>query len=145
MANDNALSFPIGNKIQVFENGKPVSNPRMDSGTLSAAMLVQLAAQMGVMSEYYQDKRSLGITRSYPAIIVAIPTWFEFSMPVQGFSLINDGPNTLFICTNTVTPFPHQVFINEEHHIAIETHDILRVIMWCAIGNTANVRLETIE
>jgi len=147
-----ALGFPSPTspdvpapEITVIDDGKPVSSPRIDTSTLSAAMLVQIAAQMGMMSDFYTDRRSRGITRAYPLNVTAVPTWLEFPDKVQGVQVINDGPNPVALCTNSVVPHPHWIAVGEERHIAVETHEIERVVAWCARGNVSTIRLETIE
>ena len=93
---DNELSIP---SVEVVENGKPVSQERMDPAVISFIMQAASVAQLVKLRKLEESKIPTGVKPLRYTVTDTIKV-LRLSIPWISFSLINDGANAITVWIN---------------------------------------------
>lgn len=136
-----------GKNVEVVENGKSVTNPRIDPAVMSFIMQASQLAQIVKIRKYFDDKTSHGLVQTWgmdtanPLTITDVLKEIKVDFPAQSFSLINDGPNTVYVWVNTTERPKVTVKSGAKFEPNYETHKIKYIYLQCAIGESTGIRM----
>jgi hypothetical protein len=127
--------------IEVVENGKPVTNPRIDPAVMSFIMQASQLAQIVKIRKYFDDRTSHGLIQTYDVTVTDELKEIKVDFPAQSFSLINDGPDTVYVWVNTTERPKVTVKSGAKFEPNYETHKINYIYLQCASGESTDVRI----
>ena len=126
---------------------------KIESGPMSIALLNAIAERLmslDVIAErlanlenLYREERAEGVVEAIEKFTITsqrrsikrLKPWFSAS-------LINDGPNSVFVIGNTQKSFDeHEVLNGETFTLDFHRARIDDILLWCNNGETAHVRL----
>ena len=127
--------------IEVVENGKSVTNPRIDPAVMSFIMQASQLAQIVKIRKYFDDRTSHGLIQTYDVTVTDELKEIKVDFPAQSFSLINDGPDTVYVWVNTMERPKVTVKSGTKFEPNYETHKINYIYLQCASGESTGVRI----
>lgn len=130
-----------GQNIQVVQDGKSVTNPRIDPAVMSFVMQASQLAQLVKIRKYFDDRRPNGLIQRFNPLVTDQLTVITVDYPAQSFSLHNDGPDTVTVWVNTRLRPEATVNNSETINVKYETHVIKHFYLQCAPTQTAAVRI----
>jgi len=131
-----------GQNIQVVQDGKSVTNPRIDPAVMSFIMQASQLAQIVKIRKYFDDRTSHGLIQRYDFVATDQIRHLSLDYPAQAASIKKDGVNDVFVWVNTTLRPPHRMVRNgETFDIAVETHKLNSFYFQCNPGETVPVRV----
>ncbi len=136
-----------GQNIQVVQNGKSVTNPRIDPAVMSFIMQASQLAQIVKIRKYHDDRTSNGLIQTWgmdpdnPLTITDELKEIKIDYPAQSFSLFNDGDDAVYVWVNSMARPKATVNSSEALNVDYETHKIDYIYLQCASGESADVRI----
>jgi hypothetical protein len=127
--------------IEVVENGKSVTNPRIDPAVMSFIMQASQLAQIVKIRKYFDDRTSHGLIQTYDVTVTDELKEIKVDFPAQSFSLFNDGADTVNVWVNDLGRPKRSVKSNEALNLNYETHKIKYIYLQCASGQSASIRI----
>ena len=127
--------------IEVVENGKSVTNPRIDPAVMSFIMQASQLAQIVKIRKYFDDRTSHGLIQTYDVTVTDELKKIKVDFPAQSFSLFNDGADTVNVWVNDLGRPKRSVKSNEALNLNYETHKIKYIYLQCASGQSASIRI----
>ena len=122
-----------------IEAQKKQLNPEI----LSVALLDEIAERLLEIKKIQEEERAFGAVEAIEKFtitsqknrITRLKLWMSMT-------LINDGPNSVFVIVNTDKSFDeHEVLSGETYTIDMHRPRIADILLWCRTGETAAVRI----
>ena len=116
---------------------------RVEAGPMQVALLDEIAERLLSLEKLAKAEVPEGVVEpiekfhitSQRKLIPRPKAWFSFS-------LINDGPNSVFVIVNMDKSFEeHEVLNGETYNIDMHRGVINDLLIWCREGETATIRL----
>lgn len=128
--------------VEVLENGHSVSNPRIDPSVMNFLLLASIAHQEVIIRKYTEDRTSNGRVRNYDCDVTERGERIDLDYAAQSISIINGGPNAVYIKFNEDVPIKPSTLENTESlDVNFETHVIKLLYLRCDVGDTASLRI----
>lgn len=139
MAGKGKVNIP---PVEVIENGRRVTNPRMDPSIMNFLLLSSIASQAVKVRKYVEDRTPNGRVRTYDTTVTEKPVEVILDFAAQSIAIFNDGADTVYIKFNEDAPIrPITLHKDEPLNVNFETHIIKWLWLKCANGKTASVRI----
>ena len=116
---------------------------RVEAGPMQVALLDEIAERLLSLEKLAKAEVPEGVVEpiekfhitSQRKLIPRPKAWFSFS-------LINDGPHSVFVIVNVDKSFEeHEVLSGETYNINMSRGIINDLLIWCRDGETADIRL----
>jgi hypothetical protein len=134
--------------IEVVENGKSVTNPRIEnSPVMNFIMQAAMASQLVKVRKYFDDRTSKGLIQTWgmdtnnPLTITNELKEIKFDYPAQSFSLINDGDYTVYVWVNSLMRPKSAAKSGETLNLDFELHKINYLYLQCESEESTSVRI----
>ena len=129
-------------KVEVIENGVPVSQERIDPGVMQFIAQMATTAQLVKLRKLEESKIPTGvkpIKMTIPDTITRIPLY----PPWISFALLNDGAGALTVWVNDESdPLTESMIASGESYSTDMTYPVIeRIYLKAASGTTATVRI----
>lgn len=129
-------------KVQIIEDGVEVTDPnRIRPDVMQFVMLAKIAREATQIRKYFDDRTPTGAIQTIVVAANPVRQLVELPWVAQSVSIINGGPNPVFVWINTLERFPHQILLNEVLNINFEVHKLRRLYFQCGQGFAAAVRV----
>ena len=135
----NELVIP---KVEIIENGKPISQDRIDPAVAQFIMAAAQTAQLVKLRKLEESKVPIGVKPLKRTVtdtimkLILYPPWISFS-------LINDGAGAVTCWINDESdPFTESMVANGESYNCNMDYPVIRgIYLKAASGTTAAVRI----
>ena len=116
---------------------------RIESGPMTVALLNSIAERLLSLENLYREERAEGVVEAIEKFTITsqrrsikrLKPWFSAS-------LVNDGPDSVFVIVNTQKSFDeHEILDGESIQLDFHRARIDDVLLWCNHGETAHVRI----
>lgn len=129
-------------KVQIIENGVEISDPnRMRPDVMQFIMIAKMARETTKIRQYYDDRIPNGYIQTIQVAATPVRQLVELSWDAQSFSIINDGPNPVFVWVNTLERPAHEILLSEVFNLNFEVHKLKRLWFQCDPGFAAALRV----
>lgn len=110
---------------------------------LSAALLDEIAGRLLEMKKFMEEERAFGAVEPIEKFtITSQKNRITRLKPWMSMTLINDGPDSVFVIVNTEKSFDeHEVLDGETYTIDMHRPRIADLLLWCNHSETASVRV----
>jgi len=136
---DNQVALPT---VQVVENGKPVSNERIDPSVMQFIAQMASLSQLNRTRKLEEAKIPIG-TKALTFTVTNTRLKVGLYPPWISFSLRNDGPGSLVVWINDAeTPEMSNIIQVNEMYDCDMTYPVIRMLhLRAQAGTTASVRI----
>jgi len=136
-------------QIKVFEDGKPISQERIDPAVMSFIMQSSQLAQIVKIRKYYDDRTSNGLIQTWgmdpdnPLTITDELKVLKLDFPAQSVSMFNDDndSDSVYVWVNDLSRPKATVKGGESLKLNYETHKINYIYLQCAVGESTDIRI----
>jgi len=130
-------------EVTIIRDGKVVGPSGIDDydSFMQFLMLASMASNIAKIREYFDDRTSNGYTQFWDPFITQVRQRWDLDVAAQSMSLINDGPNNVFIWLNMLERRSNTVANGETFNINFERHKLRTLWAQCAPAQTAALRV----
>lgn len=110
---------------------------------VNLALLDEIAGRLLEMKKFMEEERAFGAVEAIEKFtITSQKNHLPRLKPWMSVTLINDGPDSVFVIVNTEKSFDeHEVLDGETYTIDMHRPRIADLLLWCHDGETASVRI----
>ena len=136
-------TMQLPEKIVIEKDGKVVDTSAIDDydSFMQFLMMASMASNMAKVREYFEDRTSNGYTQFWNPIITQVRQRWDLDYAAQSMSLLNDGPNNVWIWINNLERRRITVNNGENFNLDFERHKLRVFWAQCAPAQTATLRV----